>query len=332
VRDHEASPLADQLAAVLARASQDPDHPGLERALATVARIEPADPDDGARALIAVHRLFVAPLEELGGAAAFGHHPAIGALKRRLEAALVARLEDQVARRLGPRPVEPVAAIRRLAATDLVPPLYDWVATTADLGSLRRFLVLEGGPDGGFDDLVAACQVGLAGEPKLELARNYWDEMGRGDLAEVHTELHRRLSAALGLEPLPLADQGLAALDRGLLGSLLATNRHLQPEMVGALGLIELQAGPRCRRVVQGLRRLGAGPDALAFYVEHADADPRHGKAWLDHVIAPLADRPGWGPGMVRGAQWRSAANGAFLDDVTAELVAERAHVGSPVA
>jgi hypothetical protein len=99
-----------------------------------------------------------------------------------------------------------------------------------------------------------------------------------------------------------------------LLGTTLATRRALQPELVGALGLLELQAGPRCRRVVKALQRLGATDDALAFYEEHAVADPRHGKDWLDHVVAPLAARfPEWGPRIVTGARWRSAANARFF-------------------
>ena len=49
-----------------------------------------------------------------------------------------------------------------------------------------------------------------------------------------------------------------AALERRALGGLLATNRAWQPEMVGSLGLLECQAGPRCRRVVRALRRVQA--------------------------------------------------------------------------
>jgi hypothetical protein len=66
---------------------------------------------------------------------------------------------------------------------------------------------LEGGPDGGFDDLVALCQVGLAGSAKLELGKNYWDEMGQGDLAGVHTQLHDDLVAAIAMPTVPRAQQ-----------------------------------------------------------------------------------------------------------------------------
>jgi hypothetical protein len=131
------------------------------------------------------------------------------------------------------------------------------------------------------------------------------------------------MAVAVRLGSTPRALLPLVALDRSLLCTVFATNRRLQPELVGALGLIELQAGPRCRQVVRGLKRLRAGQDALAFYQEHAEADPRHGKAWLDHVVGPLSTDPWWASGMVRGARYRSAVNGAFF-----ALVADRAEEG----
>jgi hypothetical protein len=101
----------------------------------------------------------------------------------------------------------------------------------------------------------------------------------------------------------------------------LATNRWLQPELLGALGLIELQAGPRCRKVVAGLRRIGAPSAALPFYEEHARVDPRHGRAWLDRAVAPVvAECPELGWRIVRGARWRSTVNARFLDAARSSL------------
>jgi hypothetical protein len=258
--------------------------------------------------------LHLAPLDAVREVAHWQHHPDLAALKRRLEDRFLARIAwDTPLGSVPPTPDDTVAAIRRLARTDLVPAVYDWLAEEADPGEIRRFLALEGGPDGGFDDLVALCQIGLRGEPKLELARNYWDEMGRGTLGAVHTELHALLVRAMELEAVAPEDQPTEALCRGLLNPVLATNRLHQPELVGALGLIELQAGPRCRRVVQALERIGADPGSFPFYVEHAETDPLHGKAWLDGVVRPLADDPWWAEGMVRGARWRAGVNHHFF-------------------
>jgi hypothetical protein len=277
--------------------------------------VEPVDHRDALLTLLTIHDLHVAPLDRLGRRARWQHHPTIAALKSALESRVLVDLASRETQEDVELPTDAVAAMRSLAATDLVHPIYHWVADDATLDEIVAFLALEGGPDGGFDDLVAACQIGLSGEPKLELAQNYWDEMGNGALGEVHTELHRELVEALALPAIPRDEQPVEALERSALGSLLATNRHLQPEMVGALGLIELQAGPRCRQVVKGLERVGAPDGAFAFYREHAVADPRHGKDWLDNVVAPLAaDDVAWGRRMVQGARWRSIVNRRFLD------------------
>ena len=98
----------------------------------------------------------------------------------------------------------------------------------------------------------------------------------------------------------------IEALERKALNGYLATNRALQPEMIGSLGMIECQAGPRCRRVVAAMRRLGVPDAALPFYAEHAAADPHHGKDWLDAAVTPLvAEHPDWGPRILTGAWWR---------------------------
>jgi hypothetical protein len=92
--------------------------------------------------------------------------------------------------------------------------------------------------------------------------------------------------------------------------------------MIGALGILEMQAGPRCRRVLTGLERVGAPDDAMPFYAEHATADPRHGKEWLDSAIAPLAtEHPEWRAGIVRGARWRCAVNDGLFAELFERLV-----------
>jgi hypothetical protein len=304
--------LADALSDALAAA--DP------QALASLATAAPAGPRDRFTTLLRIYDLHAAPLEVVGDAARFQHDPAVAALKQRCESEWLAELQalplpDGVA-------ADPVAAMRALAAKDRLPTVYKWLARTASWEEVVTFLALEGGPDAGFDDLVAVCQVGLAGSAKMELATNYWDEMGDGDPDAVHTTLHDDLVRAIEMPRIPLDDQPVSALARTALGGLLATNRWLQPEMLGALGLIELQAGPRCRLVLQAFERHSAPAAAYPFYEVHAEVDPRHGKDWLEKAIEPtVAERPQWGDRIVRGALWRSAVNAAFLNDVTDQLV-----------
>lgn len=310
--------LADRLERALAAGG-----PALDRLVGA----EAVDDHDRLVTLVRLHGLHVGPLESSGRAVRWQNHPALAELTWRLEAQLLAGLEPCVDASspdplgvLVDGPIErvddPVAAMRAIATVDLVPEVYDWLASDATYPELVSFLALEGGPDAGFDDLVAACQIGLSGEPKLELARNYWDEMGRGELEGIHTILHDRLVCALDMPRVPAPDQPTSGLLRTVLGSLLVRTRALQPELVGALGLLELQAGPRCRQVVRALRRLEAPADALPFYEEHARVDPLHGKAWLDNAVRPLAQDAAWAARMVRGARWRSRVNAGFFADM----------------
>ena len=284
------------------------------RRLEALAGADPVDWRDLLLTLSAIHDLHTAPLGHLDGRERLQHHPAVARLKWRLEQRLVAELVRRDGATVWDHPERPTAALRAIGVRGLIPEIYDWLARDADEEEIVEFLSIEGGPDGGFDDLVAACQIGLDGTAKLELAQNYWDEMGSGSLARVHTELHRKLSRALSLSCPPRERQPVEALERSVLTGLLATNRWLQPEMLGALGLLELQAGPRCRKVVAALERVGAGEDALDFYVEHANVDPRHGKDWVDKAVAPFDEDPRWAAGIVRGARWRWLVNAGFFE------------------
>ncbi len=279
-------------------------------------------------ALLTIYDLHTAPLQVLGDRVRHQGSSAVAEVKTRLEAEWLAELETawlSAGHLTQPTtPAEVVQAMRAIAARDRLPQAYTWLATSASWEQVVDFLALEGGPDGGFDDLVAMCQIGLSGSAKLELAKNYWDEMGKGDAAGVHTTMHEQLTEAIALPAIPRTELPVEALERAALGGLLATNRWLQPEMVGALGLLELQAGPRCRLVLKAFDRLGAPSGAYPFYVEHADVDPIHGKDWMDKAIRPLASStPEWGPRMVKGAWWRATVNLQFFAAVRDSLLAE---------
>ncbi|MCW2713326.1 MAG: hypothetical protein JWN88_373 [Frankiales bacterium] len=323
--------LADQLEEVI-RAVRDgrtaPD--AGSDPLQPLRQARPLDRRDRFRTLLAIYDIHTAPLQEVGAAARLQGSPSLAELKGRLEAEWLTELEQawEDAGHLSEvsSPDDVVKAMRVIAAKDRLPPAYTWLAKSASYEQVVDFLALEGGPDGGFDDLVAVCQVGLSGTAKLELGKNYWDEMGQGDLAGVHTTMYESFVEAIAMPVIPRDELPVEALERAALGGMLATNRWLQPEMIGALGLLELQAGPRCRLVLQAFDRVGAPAGAYPFYAEHAQVDPIHGKDWMDKAIEPLAaELPGWGPRMVRGAWWRSTLNLRFFESVRANLVSESA-------
>ncbi len=318
------TPLADALVHLLASPTDGAQ-------IGQLWDMAPFNERDRYATLLTIYDLHTAPLDRIGDRVRFQHHPVVSNLKERCERDWLTALQ---ALEIGSIDTSDVpAAMRAIAARNRLPRIYRWLAKEASWPEVVRFLTLEGGPDAGFDDLVAGCQIGLAGAAKLELASNYWDEMGNGTLADVHTALHDRLVAAVDMPKPDLTGLPTSALARSALCGLLATNRWLQPEMLGALGLIELQAGPRCRMVLNAFDRLDAPADAYPFYEVHADVDPGHGKDWLENAIAPtVADHPDWGPRIIAGALWREFTTEVFLNDVERLLAGGWADVGAPAA
>lgn len=184
-------------------------------------------------------------------------------------------------------------------------PLFAWLETSATLEEMKWFLTQEAAGEAGFDDLVAMTQVKLPARPKLELARNYWDEMGRGAEGGMHGPMLDRTVEGLGLAP---------DIDGTLWQSLclantmtaLATTRRYVYQSIGALGVVELTAPTRVACIAEGLRRLGCPPAHRKYFVLHAQLDIEHSRAWNAEVLAPLvSETPACAPLMAEGALMR---------------------------
>jgi hypothetical protein len=185
-------------------------------------------------------------------------------------------------------------------------PLFPWLSAEADLDSMRWFLEQEVAGEAGFDDLVALTQVKMPTRAKLELARNYWDEMGRGNEGGMHGPMLGRLARALDLNPTIETTVGPAlALGNTLIA--FATSRRYAYHAVGALGAVELTAPWRSGHVAEGLKRLGVGKERQ-YYALHATLDVKHSEEWNEEVLKPLvAADPGCARYIAEGALMRLA-------------------------
>lgn len=166
-------------------------------------------------------------------------------------------------------------------------PLFDWLAASATLDEMKWFLTQEAAGEAGFDDLVALTQVKLPAQAKLELARNYWDEMGRGSAAGMHGPMLERTVEELALTP---TIEGTCWQSLALANTMtaFATTRRYAYQSVGALGVVELTAPTRVASVADGLKRLGAPPVARKYFQLHAHLDVEHSRAWNTEALAPL--------------------------------------------
>ena len=130
-------------------------------------------------------------------------------------------------------------------------PLFPWLAETATMDEMRWFLEQEVAGEAGFDDLTALTQMRLPVRAKLELARNYWDEMGRGNAKGMHGPMLEHLAVKLGLSP-RVETTVWESLALANTMAALAANRRYAFQSVGALGVIEQTAPSRSKLVGEG--------------------------------------------------------------------------------
>jgi hypothetical protein len=185
--------------------------------------------------------------------------------------------------------------------------LFTWLADQADLSAMRWFLSQEAVGEAGFDDLVALTQVRMPVQAKLELGRNYWDELGRGQEAGMHGPLLRRVVHDLDLTAGP-EDTVWEALAVGNLLIALASNRRYAYHALGALGAVELTAPSRVALVNDGMRRLGIPASTRRYYELHAALDVKHAAGWNQHVLRPLCHDVRIVQAIAEGALMRLAA------------------------
>lgn len=198
-------------------------------------------------------------------------------------------------------------------------PLFPWLAQRASREQMIWFLQQEAAGEAGFDDLVALTQIKLGARAKLELARNYWDEMGCGHPGGMHGPMLERLCEHLGIES--STDVHWEALALGNLMVALACNRCYAYHSLGALGAIELTAPGRSACVNAGLSRLGVPGQARRYFALHATLDVKHSSAWNREVIGPLvAEQPEVAPAIAEGALMRLEAGARCFERYRREL------------
>ena len=130
-------------------------------------------------------------------------------------------------------------------------PLFPWLAAQASLEQMKWFIEQEVAGEAGFDDLLAFTQVKMPEQAKLEMARNFWDEMGRGASKGMHGPMLERLAHHLDVRPTPetVIPEALAL---GNMMVALAHNRRYAFHSIGALGVIEMTAPTRAGYVDRG--------------------------------------------------------------------------------
>lgn len=253
---------------------------------------------------------------------------AIHAVTRELERALIERenrlVDEDLVAAAPARPREFLSWLRTYARAQPAykhPYYVDFISNHATEADLRTYVIQESVVDGRFDDLLAMMQVGAQGDPKLEIASNYWDEMGNGDPAQVHTHLFNKIFEVFDITEDELAGALTAeALLSGNLAVLLCRYRRFYPEAVGFLGMTEWFAPDRFVHVVNAWERLGLPDVGIVYHKLHITVDSQHAAGWFHRVVGPAAGSDFMRAGITRGVLWRLNSSARYLDERLARV------------
>ncbi len=237
----------------------------------------------------------------------------------RLEGAFLEELRTEVASRAAEAPTDVAGFLEwfedlQVTGPGQGDPLFPWLANEASVDDFKYYLTQEAAGEAGFDDLTALTQVKISATAKMELANNYWDEMGRGNPKGMHGPMLDAMVVALGLSP-TVNNTVWESLALANSMTAMAMNRRYAWHSIGALGAIELTAPGRSRSTADGLKRLGMDKLAYRYFDLHAVLDIKHSEDWNAKVIAPLvAEDPRRATAIAEGALIRLNAGARCFD------------------
>jgi hypothetical protein len=175
----------------------------------------------------------------------------------------------------------------------------------------------------------------LTGGPKAAMVEIQADEYGGGDADRMHAVLFARAMDALALDSrygayvdhLPAVT--LATVN---LMSMFGLHRRLRGAIVGHLALFEMTSAIPNRRYGNGLRRLGFGDDATAFYDEHVVADAVHESVAAVDLAGGLARQdPTLEPDILWGAAALIELEGRFARHLLEHWADGRSSLRRPI-
>ena len=231
----------------------------------------------------------------------------------RLELGFLEELRAEVADEAAQAPTDPdgfVAWFEGLEETGpgQHDPLFDWLETEADARRAALFLTQEAAGEAGFDDLVAMTQVKLPDRPKLELARNYWDEMGRGNPKGMHGPMLRLRGRGARSSSPSIETTCWESLALANAMTAMAANRDYAWHSVGALGVIELTAPARSAAVAAGHAAARLRRQAAPLL-----RSPRRARHQAQRGLEQGSDPPRWSRTGRGPARARAMAEGALM-------------------
>jgi hypothetical protein len=205
--------------------------------------------------------------------------PRLIELRNQLEDVFLAALTQQV-----PMPSVPTLEglaefLFEMAATADGPDLSGYVARTASLQQIRELVIHRSAYHLKEADPYTWVIPRITGAAKSAMVEIQADEYGGGRTQRMHSELFRKTMRSLDLDDSygGYVNQTPAiSLASANLVSLFGLHRKHRFALVGHFAGVEMTSSFPSRKYANGLRRVGASPDATDFFDEHVEADAIH--------------------------------------------------------
>ena len=219
-------------------------------------------------------------------------HPALLAVRARLEARLERGLVELAGDLPDVTPAEVPRALSALVAADDGPKLASYVMRRATAGQVRELLVHRSVYQLKEADPHTWAIPRLAGRPKAAMVEIQADEYGGGRPEKMHSALFATSMRELDL------DDGYGVyvdlvpavtLATSVTASFFGLHRRWRGAIAGNLAALEMTSSGPMRRYGNGLRRLGLGPAATRFFDEHVEADAVHEQVAAHDLCGALA-------------------------------------------
>jgi hypothetical protein len=179
--------------------------------------------------------------------------------------------------------------------SNVVHPLFPYLRDSATFEQMREFFIQETPLEVLFGDIIVMMMPGVYGNIKLELAKNFWDEVGHAVEPRVHRNMRFRMMDFLQI-PNDVYTKNVELLVREELALInmylsLATNRASLTQLLGVLLATENMIPGRFELQIEGWRSHGLSEETIAYLTEHTTVDVEHAKEWMDSIIIPLLHR-----------------------------------------
>ncbi len=175
----------------------------------------------------------------------------------------------------------------------------------------------------------------LTGQAKASFVAVEFDEYGAGRGPKVHQQLFTDLLEAAGLDSTYLGyldavpAESLAVVN---LMSMFGLHRWLRGAAIGHFASTEITSPPGSRRLVEGLQRLCAPPECVAFYREHVEADAVHEQVVRLDVVGDLVARePQLDHDVVFGIRAHAAVEDRLADTIIGAWKAGHSSLRQPL-